>query len=159
MCNTLLQLFTTSRIITAATSVLPSSFQSQLSGRFTSVKNVFEFCLIRSTHPEVFFNERYNMNGKVFYHSSCSEYFGRIPRKKLMTELIFSIVTSFQYTLCRRWFSRNFPKIFRTAFSKNTAGATLLISSDYSIKMSITRFNPLAIAGNKRSDILKQTFN
>ena len=155
MCNTLLQLFTTSRIITAATSVLPSSFQSQLSGGFTSVKSVFGCCLIRSTHPEVFFNEIYNMNGKVFFHNSCSEYFGRIPRKKLMTEPIFSIVTSFQYALCRRWFSRNFPKIFRTAFSKNAAGATLLISSDYSIKMSITPFNPLAIAGNKRSNILK----
>ena len=39
---------------------------------------------------------------------------------------MFSIVMSFQYALCPKWFSRNFPKTFKTAFSKNTAGGTLL---------------------------------
>ena len=50
-------------------------------------------------------------------------------------------------------------KFFRAAFSKNTAGGTLLISSDYSIKISRTPFNPLTPGGNKRSYILKKTFN
>ena len=48
-------------------------------------------------------------------------------------------------------------KVFRTAFSKNTAGRTLLILSDYSLKVSRTSFNPLM--PGVESYILKQTFN
>ena len=50
----------------------------------------------------------------------------------------------------------------RTAFSKNTAGGVLLISSDYSLKIFRAPFNSgeyLITGGNKRSYILKQTFN
>ena len=46
-----------------------------------------------------------------------------------------------------------------SAFSKNTAGGTFVILSDYSLKMSATLFNPLTPDGKKRSYILKQTFN
>ena len=56
-------------------------------------------------------------------------------------------------------FWRFSEKSFRAAFSKNTADGTLLISSDYSLKISRIPFNPLMPGGNKRSYILKQTFN
>ena len=75
---------------------------------------------------------------------------------------IFANLTAWkyaQYELCHRFFSRNFLKIFRTAFSKNAAGWTLLISYDYSLKISKTPFNTLTPGGNKRSYILKQTSN
>ena len=54
-----------------------------------------------------------------------------------------------------------FLEIFRTVFSKNTAGRTLplLISSGCSVKISRISFNPLTLGGNKSSYILKQTFN
>ena len=42
-----------------------------------------------------------------------------------------------------------FAKIFSVAFSKNTAGGTLLILSDYSLKISRVPFNPLMHGGNK----------
>ena len=64
-----------------------------------------------------------------------------------------------EYALCHGWFSRNFLNISRTAFSENTAGRMLLISSDYSVKISRTPFNPLTPGDNKRSYIYKQTFN
>ena len=38
ICNMLLQLFTTSRVITAPTTVVPFCFQAQLLGGFTSTK-------------------------------------------------------------------------------------------------------------------------
>ena len=93
------------------------------------------------------FNEIWNIHRKVFFKNSCSEYFPEIPRKTSATELMFNIVVSFQYALCYKWFSRNFPKIFRTSLSKNTAGEALLISSDYSLKVSGTPFNPLTLCG------------
>ena len=55
--NMLFQLSTTLKIITAATTVVPFCFQGQLGGGFTSTKNFFDCCLIKSTHPELFFNE------------------------------------------------------------------------------------------------------
>ena len=64
-----------------------------------------------------------------------------------------------EYDLCHKCFSRNFLKIFRTAFSNNTAGGTFMILSDGSLKISKTSFNPLMLGSNKRSYILKQTFN
>ena len=123
ICNMLLQLFSTSRIITAATSLVPFCFQGHKFGTilfsryhfvfgFTSTKVFFECCFIRSTHPEVFFNEIWNIYRKVFLYNSCSEYFREIPRKKSATELIFNIIMSFQYALCRKWFPRNFPNFF-----------------------------------------------
>ena len=156
ICNTLLQ----SRIITAATTIVPWCFQCQFWGVFTSAKDFFfQFCLIRSTHPEIFFNEIGNIHPKVFFlKNSCSEYFGEIPRKTSVTKLIFSIAVSFQYRPCCKWFPRNFLKIFRTAFSENTSGR-MLLSSDYSLKFSRMYFNPLMLSGNKRTCILKQTFN
>ena len=45
------------------------------------------------------------------------------------------------------FFPRNFLKIFRTAFSKNTTGGPLLILCD----CSRTPFNPLTPGGNKSS--------
>ena len=106
--------------------LVPFCFQGQLWGGFTSTKVFLECCLIRSTHPEVFFNEIWNVHGKVILNS-YSEYFGEIPRKTA-TELIFNKVTSFRYALCCKWFSSNFPKKFRTACSKNTAGVTIVSS-------------------------------
>ena len=41
---------------------------------------------------------------------------------------------------CRKWFSRNFLKISRTTFSKNTTGGMLLISCDCSLKIFRTFF-------------------
>ena len=51
------------------------------------------------------------------------------------------------------------PKIFRIAFSNNTAGGTFLISSDFSLKNSRTPFNSLMPGGDKRSYIRSQTSN
>ena len=42
-----------------------------------------------------------------------------------------------------------FPKIFSIAFLKNTAGGTLLISSDCSLKMSVAPFNTSVSGDNK----------
>ena len=58
----------------------------------------FECCLIKSTHPEVFFNEIWNIH-RVFFWNSCSEYFREIPRKTSATKLTISIVMSFQHAL------------------------------------------------------------
>ena len=74
---------------------------------------------------------------------------------------IFANLKAYEYAkygLCHGGFSRNFLKIFRTAFSKNTADVTLLILCDCSLKISRTPFkNPLMPDGNKSSYILKQT--
>ena len=78
---------------------------------------------------------------EVFFLNSCSEYFQEIPRITSVTKLIFSTVMSFQYALCCKWFTMNFPKISRTAFSKNRAGGMLLILSDYSLKISRIAFS------------------
>ena len=67
ICNTLLQLFTTSVIITAAITVVPFYFQGQFWGWFTSTKNFFECCLIKGTPPEVFFNKIWNIHRKIFF--------------------------------------------------------------------------------------------
>ena len=72
---------------------------------------------------------------------------------------MFNIVMNFQYALCSGWFSRSSPKIFRIAFSNNTAGGTFLISSDFSLKNSRTPFNSLMPGGDKRSYIRSQTSN
>ena len=45
-----------------------------------------------------------------------------------------------EYELCYQCFSRNFLKIFRTGFSKNTFGGMLLILCDCSFKISRTPF-------------------
>ena len=45
-----------------------------------------------------------------------------------------------EYELCYQCFSRNFLKIFRTVFSKNTFGGMLLILCDCSFKISRTPF-------------------
>ena len=167
-----LQLFTTLGIITAATSVVYTILisRSTLKRVYVHQKFFFECCLIRSTHLEVFFNEMWN-HWKVFFWNSRSESFWEIPGKTSARELnekwnhrrfSFEIaplnifgkflekhqqesscsVKSFLYVPCWKWFSRNFPKIFRTAFSKNTASGMFLISSDYSFKISRTPFNP-----------------
>ena len=58
---------------------------------------------------------------QLFFKNSYFEYFHKIPgKKKSATELIFSIVMSFQYALCCKWFSRNFPNIFRTTFQEHS---------------------------------------
>ena len=56
---------------------------------------------------------------------------------------------SFQYTLCSGCLPRNFQKKFRTAFSKNTADETSLISCDCSLKISREIFNHLMPGGDK----------
>ena len=61
-----------------------------------------------------------------------------------------------EYEISHEYFSTNFLKIFRTAFSENTVGGMLLILFDCLLK---TSFNPLRLGGNKRSCILKETFN
>ena len=43
----------------------------------------------------------------------------------------------------------SFPKICSIALSKNTTGETLLILSDYSLKISRAPFNPLTPGGNE----------
>ena len=68
------------------------------------------------------------------------------------------LLTAFNIRCCG-WFSENFLKIFRTAFSKNTAGGTLLILYVCSLKISRTPFHPLMPGGNKRSYLYKQTSN
>ena len=150
ICDTLFRLFTTSKIITAAITVVPFCFQSQPWGGFTST-NFFFFSLSvassKALRDVLSFNEIWNVHRKVFFKNSCSEYFPEIPRKTSATELMFNIVVSFQYALCYKWFSRNFPKIFRTSLSKNTAGEVLLILSDYALKVSGTPFNPLTLCG------------
>ena len=61
------------------------------------------------------------LHRQVFFSSSCSEYFQEIPRKTSATELIFSLVMSFQYTLYWNDFlgiSWNFlGHLFRTPFN------------------------------------------
>ena len=54
-----------------------------------------------------------------------------------------------------KWFSRNFPRIFKTAFSKNTAGGMLLTLSDYSLKISRAKFL-LTPGGNKKNTHLSK---
>ena len=56
---------------------------------------------------------------------------------------------SFQYTLYSGRFPRNFQKNFRTAFLKNTADETSLISCDCSLKNSRELFNRLMPGGDK----------
>ena len=154
ICDTLFQLFTTSKIITAATTVVRFCFQSQPWGGFTST-NFILFVVVfflsvassKALGDVLSFNEIWNIHRKVFFKKSCSEYFSETPRKTSATELMFNIVVSFQYALCYKWFSRNFPKIFRTSLSKNTAGEALLISSDSSLEVSGTPFNPLTLCG------------
>ena len=57
----------------------------------------------------------------------------------------------------------DFPEIFGIAFSKNSAAGTLLISSDYSLKISRAPFNTSVPVGTYLSKfhtyILKQIFN
>ena len=79
ICNTLLQ----SRIITAATTIVPWCFQCQFWGVFTSAKDFFfQFCLIRSTHPEIFFNEIGNIHPKVFFKKiAVLNILGKFPEK------------------------------------------------------------------------------
>ena len=43
----------------------------------------------------------------------------------------------------------DFPEIFGIAFSKNSAAGTLLISSDYSLKISRAPFNTSVPVGKK----------
>ena len=121
-------------------------------------KQKFVCCFIRSTHSEVFFKEISSIHWEVLFQIKCSEYSREIPRKTAATEHIFNIVMGFQYALCRGQFSRNFPKNFRTAFSKNTACGKLLILRDCSLKISRTPFNPSAPGGNKKSSYIKETF-
>ena len=105
----------------------------------------YECCFIRSPHPEVFFNEIWSIHRKVFFRSAVLNIF-----VKLATQLIFSIVVSFQHIFCQGWFSRNFLKIFRATFSKNTASETFLILRDCSLKVSRTPFYSLTACGNGR---------
>ena len=87
--------------------------------------------------------------GRYFFRSAVLNIF-----VKLATQLIFSIVVSFQHIFCQGWFSRNFLKIFRATFLKNTASGTasgmLLIMRDCSLKVSRTPFYSLAACGNGR---------
>ena len=46
--------------------LVPFCFQDQLWDGFTSTKSFFECCLIRSTHPELFFNEKWNIHRLSF---------------------------------------------------------------------------------------------
>ena len=98
----------------------------------------------------MFFNEIWSTHRKEFFQTSCSQYFCKISTKTLTTELIFSIVMSFQHVFCKGWFSRNFPKIFGATFSRNTASGTLLILRDSSLKVSRTTFSSLTACGNER---------
>ena len=83
--------------------------------------------------------------GRYFFRSAVLNIF-----VKLATQLIFSIVVSFQHIFCQGWFSRNFLKIFRATFSKNTASETFLILRDCSLKVSRTPFYSLTACGNSR---------
>ena len=94
----------------------------------------FECCFIRSPHLEVFFNKIWSIHWKVFFQNSYSEYFHKILTKTLATGFIFRLAMSFQHVPCQGWFSRNFPKIFRAAFSRNAAGGTLLILCENFLK-------------------------
>ena len=79
----------------------------------------------------------------VFFENNCSEYFREIPGKTWATEPLFSMVMNFKYPPCCKWFSWNFPKIFRTAFSANIAGGIPLILSGYSLKPRIPFYNTI----------------
>ena len=106
---TLLQLFTT----------WESSEQLQLWYHFVFKVNFEEgllplkiFLSVASlqalTHPEVFFNEIWNIHLKVFFWNRCSKYFWEISTKTSVKELIFSKFLSFQHGLGCKWFSQKF---------------------------------------------------
>ena len=98
----------------------------------------------------MFFNEIWSIHWKVFFKTSCSQYFRKIPSKTLATELIFTIVMSFQHVLGQGWFSRNFPKKFNATLTKTTTSGTLLILRDCSLKVPRAPFNSLTRCGNER---------
>ena len=75
--------------------------------------------------------------GRVSFNIAVLNIFGKFLENISDRALIQH---SYELSICAR-FSRNFSKIFGTAFSKNTAGGTLLISSDYSLKTFRTPFN------------------
>ena len=50
----------------------------------------------------------------------------------------------------------DFPEIFGIAFSKNSAAGTLLISSDYSLKISRAPCNTLVPVGKKSHTYLSK---
>ena len=95
--------------------------------------------------------------GSFSFKIAVLNIFGKFLEKhQWQRSILLSIVISFQYVLCHKLFSRNFLKIFRTAFSKNTADGMLLILSRTSFLWNISRtsFNPLTIGGNKNLYIL-----
>ena len=107
-------LVTISRIITAATVIAPFCFQGQLWGGFTFTN----FCLVLShqKHPSRgFLLAKYGTSIRSFSIIAVVSIFGKFLEKH---QLIFSISLSFKYVLWCKWFSMNFPKIFRNSFFK-----------------------------------------
>ena len=97
------------RIIRAATTVVSFCFQGQLWGGFTSTEKFLSVASLQAlTHPEVFFNEIWNIHLKVFFWNRCSKYFWEIPTKTSVKELIFSKFLSFQHGFGCKWFSPKF---------------------------------------------------
>ena len=104
-------LFTTLRIITAATNVVLFYFEGQLWGGLTSTKNYFECCLIRTIHPDSFLRKFEAFIRRFSFKVAVLE-----VHRKHQQQNISSIIRRCQYVLCCKWLSRNFPKIFRTVF-------------------------------------------
>ena len=157
--NMFLQLLTKLTIITTATTVVLFCFQGQLWRGFTSTISLLSVPLSEALFQRCSLVKYGTSIRRFYFKIAVPNIFRKFLDKKSVTALIFSIVMSFQYVFYPKLFSRNFLKILRIAFSKNTAGGTLLILSDYFLKISRTPFNPLMPGGNKRSYILKQTFN
>ena len=138
ICNTILQLSATA-IITAATTVLPFCFQGKRRGGFTFAKTFFECCFIRSTHPEVSFNEIWKVSKSGFierfsFNIAVLNIFGKFLEKHQQQSLfIFSLFMSFQHALSPKWFSRNFPNIFRTTQLAEGFQLHLIIPNDFQI--------------------------
>ena len=126
ICNTLLQLFTTSGIIIC--------FQGQPEG-FTSAKNYFQCCHIRISHLEKLCNDMFQyfkapsagfLLKQLFWLFSGNFYKNISNRAHIQLSYELSI-----YTLLK-WFSRNFLNLFRTPFNPLMPGGNTYLKQTFS---------------------------
>ena len=100
-------LFTTSRMITAVTTVVPFYFLGQIWRVFTSSKIFFSVALSEALTQRCSLIKYETYIKRFSFKIAVLNIFLAIPRKTSVTELIFSIVMNFQYVLCCWWVSRN----------------------------------------------------
>ena len=146
-------MFTTSRTITATTTVLLFCFQGQLWWRFTSTKIFLENASSKAFIQRCSLMKYVTSISRFSFKTTVLNIFGKFPENISDRAHI-----QHSYALCSTWFSRNFPDIFRTASGhfQNKAGGALLISSDYSLKISRTPFNSLTPGDNKQYTYLSK---